>query len=43
MIDSAFHPEIVVISFNEKNLTPSPAEEQIYLLHFVTSSLLIYY
>ena len=43
IIDQAFHPVKVVMSLSSKNLTPSPADEQMYLLHFVTYSLFMYY
>lgn len=44
IIDSfVFHPPKVVISLSWKKRIPSPADEQMYLLHFVTSSLLMYY
>lgn len=42
MIDSDFHPPNVVMFLIKKNLIPSPAEEIMYLLHFETSSLLMY-
>lgn len=43
MMDSDFHPPNVVMSLIKKNLIPSPAEEIMYLLHFETYNLLMYY
>ena len=44
MIDYVvFHPPNDVIYFNEKNRIPSPADEQMYLLHFEIYNLFMYY
>lgn len=41
MIDSASQPPKLVIYFRSKNLTPSPADENKYLLHLLIYNLLI--